>query len=403
MAREHPWWPFYGRDFRADTKRAEFNLEQVGAYAIILDELWDGGWLPDDDKEIAKILAPYGVSRTIWVNRLKPKIAPMLMAHPFKEGALSQKRMAAELYKVRRRWGFKLVNGSFVQRDPKDKATAVDEPARKHPRRKAEAGPVREESPAAAVTETPEISEKIPENFPENDNPNPQKTAGFSPPIQTQTQSDPPISLTGDAPPKAQRAAPKRRMPEGWEPSASAKAFARDAGFDPADLLGHFKDHHAAKGNTFADWDAAFRTWVRNQKNGFGPRPQQRQPGLFPIVGVISNPNAPLPSKQIDQGDWYGIKAFCAELVSAGAAKPDKDGHTLYEGRWMDVLATEIAKAARLKATWRMDWSQLRHWVDAGIRGTDMAEAIRRIASLPGYQPSEMLRRFDTVVRRKAA
>lgn len=34
----------------------------------------------------------------------------------------------------------------------------------------------------------------------------------------------------------------------------------------PDELIEQFKDHHIAKGSTFKDWTAAFRTWSRNDK-----------------------------------------------------------------------------------------------------------------------------------------
>ena len=43
-----------------------------------------------------------------------------------------------------------------------------------------------------------------------------------------------------------------------------------------------FKNHHAAKGNTFADWDAAWRTWVDNQVRWDTER--GKPPGLRPAI-----------------------------------------------------------------------------------------------------------------------
>lgn len=42
------------------------------------------------------------------------------------------------------------------------------------------------------------------------------------------------------------------------------RAFAADGELDPALTWGHFRDHHMARGSTFVDWKAAFRTWCRN-------------------------------------------------------------------------------------------------------------------------------------------
>lgn len=41
--------------------------------------------------------------------------------------------------------------------------------------------------------------------------------------------------------------------------------------FDPEPHLEAFKDFHTAKGSRFTDWEAAFRTWIRNRER-FGPK-----------------------------------------------------------------------------------------------------------------------------------
>jgi hypothetical protein len=43
-----------------------------------------------------------------------------------------------------------------------------------------------------------------------------------------------------------------------------------------------FKNHHAAKGSQFADWDAAWRTWVDNQAKWDTER--GKPPGLRPAI-----------------------------------------------------------------------------------------------------------------------
>lgn len=56
----------------------------------------------------------------------------------------------------------------------------------------------------------------------------------------------------------------KHRMPDGWQPNDQHRRFAADEGLDLAREQAQFADYHAAKGSTFVDWDAAFRTWLRN-------------------------------------------------------------------------------------------------------------------------------------------
>jgi hypothetical protein len=56
----------------------------------------------------------------------------------------------------------------------------------------------------------------------------------------------------------------KSRLPEGWEPNLKHRSQARDAGLDFSHEHQQFVDHHTAKGSRYTDWDAAFRTWLRN-------------------------------------------------------------------------------------------------------------------------------------------
>jgi len=55
-------------------------------------------------------------------------------------------------------------------------------------------------------------------------------------------------------------------MPTGWHPRSEELAKARELGIDAAHEAEQFRDHHAARGTTFRDWDAAFRTWLRNAR-----------------------------------------------------------------------------------------------------------------------------------------
>lgn len=55
-----------------------------------------------------------------------------------------------------------------------------------------------------------------------------------------------------------------RERPKSWEPNHQHHAFAREHGIDLEQERWRFEDHHDSKGNKFADWDAAFRTWLRN-------------------------------------------------------------------------------------------------------------------------------------------
>lgn len=69
-------------------------------------------------------------------------------------------------------------------------------------------------------------------------------------------------------------------MPVGWEPRPQELQKATRMGLSASLERERFIDHHTAKGSVFADWDAAFRTWLGNsqrwaQGTANGHRPAQ--------------------------------------------------------------------------------------------------------------------------------
>lgn len=52
--------------------------------------------------------------------------------------------------------------------------------------------------------------------------------------------------------------------PDGFAFDARAEALAKSYGLNPHKELAAFRDHHAAKGTLFKDWQAAYRNWLRN-------------------------------------------------------------------------------------------------------------------------------------------
>lgn len=69
-------------------------------------------------------------------------------------------------------------------------------------------------------------------------------------------------------PPKASKPSKRAKveLPTGWKPSEAHRAYANQHGVVDLDLEADaFAAHHEAKGSLFADWDAAFRTWLSNR------------------------------------------------------------------------------------------------------------------------------------------
>lgn len=59
----------------------------------------------------------------------------------------------------------------------------------------------------------------------------------------------------------------KRSLPDEWQPDEKAQLISEELGHtdeDRAYILDQFRDHHRANGARMADWDAAFRKWLRS-------------------------------------------------------------------------------------------------------------------------------------------
>lgn len=56
----------------------------------------------------------------------------------------------------------------------------------------------------------------------------------------------------------------KRQLPDDWKPNDQHLDFAAEKHLDIEAEAEQFTDHHRAKGSVMKDWDAAFRTWMRN-------------------------------------------------------------------------------------------------------------------------------------------
>ena len=71
-------------------------------------------------------------------------------------------------------------------------------------------------------------------------------------------------------------------LPEGFEPDETGVSLARDTGLVISEELDAFKDHHTANGSTFIDWQAAFRTWLRNSQKFKRAAPRNGSPMQAP-------------------------------------------------------------------------------------------------------------------------
>jgi hypothetical protein len=76
-------------------------------------------------------------------------------------------------------------------------------------------------------------------------------------------------------------------LPAGWQPNDGHMDMAAKSGLSIPDEQARFTDYHLAKGSTMKDWDAAFRTWLRNgAKFKAKEQPAEtKKPKAFPGIG----------------------------------------------------------------------------------------------------------------------
>jgi len=103
------------------------------------------------------------------------------------------------------------------------------------------------------------------------------------PPTPTPTPTPTPVITPSDEGVSRKRSAtpstkPNRAtvLPENFVPNETAESIARETGVDLQREFASFCDHHTAKASTFSDWQAAFRTWLRNASKFHQSRPAQR-------------------------------------------------------------------------------------------------------------------------------
>ena len=70
-------------------------------------------------------------------------------------------------------------------------------------------------------------------------------------------------------------------LPPDFEPNENGIRFAEEQRIDVAHELRSFKDHHLAKGSTFKDWQAAWRTWVGHAVKFGRAKPVEVEPWMM--------------------------------------------------------------------------------------------------------------------------
>lgn len=71
----------------------------------------------------------------------------------------------------------------------------------------------------------------------------------------------------------------KVKLPNGWQPTDRHRQFAEEHSLDCDREAEKFRDYHRANHNKFADWDAAFRNWLRKAEEYARPKGAKAKDG----------------------------------------------------------------------------------------------------------------------------
>lgn len=158
------WMALWVRDLLADTE--ELDAEEFGAYIRLLLDMWlRGGFIPDDDRIMARVTR---VSRFKW-RRLKPVLMGFLTR--IDDRRLTQKRLLRELWLSRElskktARSVTLENGQQVLQleggiaAPRERAR-VQSPAHSHQTERSRLGLAREAAARGVLPPQPEVSDEL--------------------------------------------------------------------------------------------------------------------------------------------------------------------------------------------------------------------------------------------------
>jgi len=212
-----PYFPMYPTDFEAKT--SHLTLEEDGAYNRLLRLMWmtPGCSVPDDPDWIARRMR---IDAATFARLVSPIIAEFMTR---RAGRILNSRLREEYEKADETYRRRSDAG---KKGGRPKAIDFKQNGEKAGLSQPKAGPKQPEPEPEPIKEEPYGSKKKPDS-------------------------------------KA------TQLPEGWVPSdrnitdAEAKGFSAKETQDEAD---RFRDYHRAKGTTFKDWDAGWRTWLGNAR-----------------------------------------------------------------------------------------------------------------------------------------
>ncbi len=91
-------------------------------------------------------------------------------------------------------------------------------------------------------------------------------------------------------------------LPENWVPSDKNTADAQERGFTMQEInheADQFRNYHVAKGSTFKNWDAAWRTWLGNARKFAGRNTKQALSDTERNITAFAATNRRKPSEDL--------------------------------------------------------------------------------------------------------
>lgn len=94
-------------------------------------------------------------------------------------------------------------------------------------------------------------------------------------------QEEPPCVPPSEKSASTKTSSRATRLPENWSPNEKNLSDAISQNFTEQEVsheAEQFRDYHLARGSSFKDWNAAWRTWLRNSRKFAAPRRTPRGP-----------------------------------------------------------------------------------------------------------------------------
>lgn len=228
-----PWFPFYPSDFLGAERVQLMTNEQVGMYVKLLCHQWMEGSIPEKSSNAIAVLR-LGWGDASEMEDFKEVVSTCFVPHPTENGRLINRR----LEQIR---------------------TEQEEISLKRQEAGRAGGYAKARLAMPGICHDFANSKPLAESSYSESNPNSKSESN------SETKKD--IGLVAIASNGSTLKRVTNRgsvLPEGFAFNERAEEMAKGYGLNVHKEFAAFRDHHVAKGTIFKDWQAAFRTWLRN-------------------------------------------------------------------------------------------------------------------------------------------